>query len=509
MLNKINNDDRHYLLFVFAIIISGLLSYSISFNQYLINPDAICYLSSAQIIGTAGLNEASQLCGQAKWPFYPLLIHSLVTFSHVTYPMAAHLIDACFSIISVVTFILIVKELGGSKRILWLAAAVILMSHEFNNIRQYIVRDHGFWAFYLISFLCLLRFYQYPTFSRALAWSVSLLIATLFRIEGALFLLALPFFTWLVSDYHPRQKLKAFLLLNTFTIIAIIPLSVWMIKHPEQTLGRISEIPQQIQHGLFYISDKYHDVKLALIDHVLTSDSVREAGLIVFLVLIVWYLLCIVTNLSWIYTALLIYSVRSKAFALTAYSLPVIIGYIAINLLVTAGFLAEHMFLSKRYLIALSLILMLAVPFAIEKLIQTLDTFRSRLILCVTIILMLCSSTGGIFEFGYSKAYIRDAGDWLAKNVPMNASIYINDYQLMYFSQHFGNRIFQLPDTYWKGETIANDKWKQFEYIALRLNKNERSDFVDIFHQINYIPVNAFHNKRGDLIMILKKPSEK
>ena len=55
----------------------------------------------------------------------------------------------------------------------------------------------------------------------------------------------------------------------------------------------------------------------------------------------------------------------------------------------------------------------------------------------------ILSALGGIVDFGYSKAYIHTAGDWLAAHVPAKATLYANDYQLMYYSQHFGKRLFE------------------------------------------------------------------
>ena len=75
---------------------------------------------------------------------------------------------------------------------MWFALGVILLSHQFNSVRQYIVRDHGFWAFYLVSLYFLLKYVEDVSWKNALAWSASLLMATLFRIEGAIFLLTLP-----------------------------------------------------------------------------------------------------------------------------------------------------------------------------------------------------------------------------------------------------------------------------------------------------------------------------
>src|SRR3990167_7912644 len=238
--------QRERFLYCFAIIISILLSLSMNMSRPLVNPDAICYLSSAESMGEYGIKAAMQLCGQAKWPFYSMLIYGFVTMSHLSYVIAAYILDGFFSLFSVVMFILIVKKLGGSRRVLWLAAMVILLSHQFNNVREYIIRDHGFWAFYLTSLFLLLRYFQTPSYLGAFLWSLSLLIATLFRLEGLFFLVLLPFLSWGILSYSLRARAQHFLLLYFPLIAACLVLVAWIMIHPEiaiQKISRLAEIP--------------------------------------------------------------------------------------------------------------------------------------------------------------------------------------------------------------------------------------------------------------------------
>lgn len=496
--------QRNYFLF-FAITASLVLSTWMACRESVLNPDSICYLLSAQMVGKSGIAAAMHLCGQAKWPFYSMLIYAFVHLGHLSYATTAYLLDAFFSAISVVTFILIVKELGGSRRVLWLAAAVILLAHEFNSVREYIVRDHGFWACYLVSILFLLRYFQQPSLTRALVWSMSLVLATLFRIEGALFLLTMPFLSWFYGCYPLKQRMQSFLTLNLLTLIICVAITSWLVMHPQQTLdkfGRIVELKNQLLYGIEYIGIRYHTAQSALAQHVLTSDSTRDAWLVLPIVFMVWYVISVISNLSWIYGALVIYAWWNHILAKKNVS--VLIGYLSVNIIVTFGFLAEHFFLSKRYLLALTLVLMLWIPFALDHLIQKSTTLRYRVCLCLTVLFIFISALGGIFDFGYSKSYIRFAGNWLAANVPQNVSLYANDYQLMYYSEHFGEDIFVKLPSYSKIDTIAQGKWKQYDYIALRLNKHESGETAAVLQEINLTPVQDFSNKRGDRVVIYK-----
>ena len=152
-------------------------------------------------------------------------------------------------------------------------------AHEFNNVREYIIRDHGFWAFYLISLLCLLHYFSKPKRVTALAFSGSLLLATLFRIEGAIFLLVLPWLAWCHFNLPLRQRLKHFVLLSLPLIVAGVAILAWLAFHPQQTLahlGRVQELLTQFQHGIGLMGERFQATKNGLATAVLPLDSIHQ-----------------------------------------------------------------------------------------------------------------------------------------------------------------------------------------------------------------------------------------
>lgn len=480
----------------FAAGISILLSSWAAVTGSVVNTDAICYLQSADTM-PEGLHAAMSACGQAKWPFYSALIFGmthLTTFSSVN---AAYLLDGLFSLISVVSFVAIIQFFNPTRRVLWLAAIVILLSHEFNAVRQYIIRDHGFWAFYLISILFLLHYLRAPQWRYALGWSISLIIATLFRIEGVAFLLLAPLVTFFDFRNDFTSRVKSFFQLNMITLVGITGLCFLLLTHSGVLqLSRLDDVQFQALHGVTTIMQNFHLKTAALAQYVLGPDSAHDAIRVFILMVAVWYAANIITNVSVIYTVLVVYAWSKKLLPRNL----VLWSYIAINLLVTMAFFAEHLFFSKRYLIALSLVLMVWVPFALDNLMQQWQQRKWPLVLAL--FLMVVSSLGGIFDFGYSKKYIYDAGSWLANNVPKQSAIYSNDIQVMYYSKQFGNDIFPKAALFADLQTIAQGKWKNYDYLALRLNKKEFANNAAILQQIPLSPIQTFANKRGDKVII-------
>lgn len=489
------------LVYISAVILSIVLSFWQSLTQVVINSDAICYLQSAQSV-PQGLNYVMHLCDQAKWPFYSILIFYTASITKFSYLNAAYFLNAIFSLISVLAFIGIVQFLKYSTRTLWFALLIILLSHEFNSVREYIVRDHGYFAFYLLSILLLLNFFRNFRFETAIVWSASLIVATLFRLEGLFFLIVLPF----VALFHGpvSDRIKSFLKLNTLTILGLIIVAIWFAQHPQQRIeqmGRLDEFKLQFVHGIQLISTNFTTNAQALAQHVMSQYSAHDAALVLAIVLVVWYFTQVVRNVSLIYAILVVYAWMERILKPERPGRLILWFYVLVNVVVTGIFFVEAMYLSKRYLLALSLTLMIWVPFALDYLCEQWGKRKWPLVLAVLFIVL--SSLGGIFDFGYSKRFIRDAGLWVEQTIPMGARFYTNDYQVMYYSQHFGNDIFPKAREFAQINLMTSDQLKQYDYVALRVDKKEEDKYATVVKELG-TPVQQFADKRGDQILIYK-----
>lgn len=498
-MNKIFNRDA--LVYYVAGLLSLLLSIWIVLRESVINPDAICYLSSAEIFGKSGLHAAMNFCPQARWPFYSILIYATGSLTHLSFTNAAYALDALFTLITVLSFIAIVKTLGGEKRVLWLAALTILTAHEFNSVRMDIVRDHGFWAFYSLSILFLLRFMKQTHWFDALLWSVSLIVATLFRLEGIFFLLLLPFITFFKSDQSIAKRSREFLLLNMPLMITCLMISAWLVGHQDQSLktfGRVTEVIFQLQHGWQLALNQFVHTSTLIAHTLLTNASASDASLVSIVLFTSWYLINVVCNVSLIYLLLFLYAWRSRALPLAQSAFVVLCGYLVVNLLTTSSFFAENLFLAKRYLIALSLVLMLWVPFALDKMMQ----MKKHRFIYLSSFFILISAVGGFFQFGHSKNYIYQAGNWLASNVPANATLYSNNLQLMYYSKHYGESLYQQASQQRDVTMLAGGRFKQYDYVAFNVKNKNKFEINKIILEMKLQPIQVFSNQQGGSVQI-------
>lgn len=509
---------NHWNVYLFATFSTILISCWMGFGRSILNSDGVCYLQSAETL-SHGLNAAMHVCGQAKWPFYSILIASVVYLTKCSYINAAYSLNTLFSVISIVMFLMIVsflhlstmqnsedkKNLANSKRhkiLLWLAVVVVLCANEFNSVKYYIVRDHGFWAFYLTSLYMLLRYFQNPGWYYSLMWYGSLFLATLFRIEGGIFLILLPFLTLMNVKESWVIRVKNFLQLNSLLFLLGIILAAWVLIAAPSNIGRLNEIPQQFTHGFSQLIFDFNQRADHLSQYLLSHYSSHFSTWVLLITIIVCYVVSVITNVSIIYSILAIYAWFKKIVKLNFNVSLVVCGYILLNVLITLTFLAEHMFLAKRYLIALSLLVMLWVPFS---LLDLYDKWNVRKVSITFISLfMVVNLLGGVLEFGYSKKYIPEAGFWLEANTSPSSKIFSNDILVMYYSHRFGNQLFANEKKFKNIYQLQNGQWKQYDYLALRINKKDFEKALALTQELNPKLIQVFKNKRGDQILVYK-----
>lgn len=171
---------------VFAAICSTLFSLWAVFRLDLVNNDAIVYLRTAEAYTQGGFNAALQTYG---WPFYSIFIAWIQQISSLSYQQSAFLLNSAFFIVICSAFIKLVQLLGANTRVQWWSALLILVYPQLNNYRDFIIRDIGYWAFYLLAIVALASYIQQRKNRHLFLWTLYITMATLFRVEGIFFLI--------------------------------------------------------------------------------------------------------------------------------------------------------------------------------------------------------------------------------------------------------------------------------------------------------------------------------
>ena len=344
LINLCTSDVR-----ICAMLLSFTLSYWMLYIDPAINLDGILYIRTADHLLQGDRQGAYSLY---SWLFYPWLIASVSKLTGLGLESSAHLLTAFFSALLTYTFITLVRDLGGGRTTILIAAFVIVFQPEFNETRSSVLRDHGFWAFYLLSVLYFVRYCMHPCWRYALAWNLMIIIATLFRIEGIVFLILVPFVFLVYSDWSFLTKIKRFFQVHSLNIVSLIFLFVIAICKKEQfdvyqgrllePLSRLSMFREELTVG---INEKIEIIQTML----LNSLSDEYAFTVVLAILIIIIFDKIIRAMTPLYMVIFGYWIFKRKNYLVKKSLGVLVWVSILNIIILVVFIMPQFFIQSRF----------------------------------------------------------------------------------------------------------------------------------------------------------------
>ncbi len=486
-----------------AALISALFSIIAYSNHNPLNYDGILYLTVASTYLKSGFNAA---LAAYPWPFYSILIAWISKLTHLSLQHTAEGLNNLFLMIVTVAFINLIKKIKDTPTLQIAAAITILAFPALNHYRDLIVRDFGYWAFFLIALNQLLKYLQNPNWRHALTWMLSLLCATLFRIEGAILFMLTPFALLLCPDQAFMQRLTNLIKLYCLPLLSLALYLTWHHLHSPHTsaeIGRISELANQFTQGGHAILNNFQ-TKIALIKNNLPIYAAAgDAKNWLIFGFTGVFIQAVISTLSLLFTLLFIYAIikRLTPRANATYA----IAYVAlINIFIALAFFAQNLFLSDRYLMASCLVLIIWPVFSLEALYQQWRQHNNRWPCWLVAIWLCLAAFGSVISFGYSKAYITEAGLWLKNNTPIQTTVYSNNKQLLFYSERTEIDWQNRYDDSNPLNTLQHVNWRTYNYLAIRIKHEDAQQETAIIKLIGQNPSKIFANKRGDKVLIFK-----
>lgn len=470
-----------------------------------INIDGVLYLASAEAFIKGDWREAFDIY---RWPLYAMLIAGTHQLLGLSLEASAYVLNTLCYAILVVAYIALVRTLGASRRTLWFAALFILLLPSLNDYRTFVIRDIGFWAFYLSGLLAFFRFQLRPSLGLALAWGSAMVVATLFRIEGIVFLLLLPLVLLWKPQEGWRRALPLFVQLNVLPLAGLAAVGMWLITTDTVAFsGRLLEPLMWLERFGEQVGGGLVERASLMEQHILNEYSdhlALPAVLGILLLILVWHS---AKSLGLLGMGAAAYAWQQRAMPLPPNIRRSLLWLLTLNVAVLVVFATTMFFLTGRYVMALTLILALAVPFGLDRIYQRwlegrAETGASRRWMFPVVVLLLCfMSVDSLWSFGTSKRYLRDAGRWLKQNVAADARVYSNDRILSFYAD-------KLPPD-WRetrhpapvDEVLSQPaQWRQYDYMALVIRRwQELPPPVADVHVLR-----EFSNNRNDRVLIFR-----
>ena len=452
--------------------ISLLVSLARIWADPVVNQDATLYLQAAKFLQVGAWDSAAALY---NWPFYSALIAGLASVTQLPVDWSANILSSVFIAITCVAFVLIVKELGGThQRILWISALLILCFPSLNDDRVLIIRDHAYWTCLSFSTLFLFQLCKQASLGKTLLLILSVLLASLFRIEAALLLLALPAIIYISRSDRSLARAAGIgsALLAVFALIGFVGV-YWLNENDIAGFSKATQITDIFARADRAFSDasgarsvftKTEDylVGLGPFSHYSQGYASGVLVITIFLILIT-EIIRTLTPLYFVAFLLFLYLQQKGREPSRILNRPwwmLVIFHVA----VLGAFTASHFFLAGRYPMALAFLLMLPVPFLVDRLVED---YRARAlsptlkrVAQVGVVLFVIASLDGLISLGTSKVYLKQAGQWLAAHAhPTNDNVYFDNAQIKFYagveiSGHQPSVTFERTL-----EKIANGKW--------------------------------------------------
>jgi len=491
-------------LLIIAIVLANALLSSLSiYLDPVINNDGITYLSMAELYLRGDWETAKSYY---SWPFYPLLVAGLSQLLSLEVVVSAHILNTLLATSLSLAFIAIVGELSDNDiTTLLIAAFVILLFPSITKYRAYIIRDFGYLSFYLWSLFFIFRFCRSSNKNDLIGWFFSSAASCIFRFEGIILILVVPYFLFVFSNTGLRHKRKliAALTLSIITICASVVFFYLQDKYDAkvqlaQLAGQdidgvvdlfMDNIKTQSDHSSSSIFSYLSPVFDNLIN--ILNDIVRRMAGIYFLICIAAYLGALAFQRP----------LRKRIWAV----------YIATNLSLLLAFSLANNITVSRYTLAICLTLLPLAPIALSHWLKNLEQYRQwqKVTFYITACLVIGISLKNL-DIRSNKVHLIEAGTWINQNLGDDISLFSNERILVHYADLGPKSNFIDRFTNQRLEEHLNSgNISQYDYIALTMNKKQEDEvlFNEQLRAIYGAPTKKVTGSNGRSVMIYTKPN--
>lgn len=480
---------------IFTAIVSLLFSLVAFGIDDLINSDGVLYMNMVRAFLEGGLTETAQLF---DWPFFSLLVSGIHVLTGLSLESSGELLNVLLFVLFTDSLVLLCSKVLPNSRQVFIAALFILGFTLFNDYRAYLFRDMGYWAFTSYSLYLLIKFSQKPSWLYALSWQGTMILSILFRIEGAVLLMAMPLFLFKTAPDSKIALKQIAMLWSAIIVIISVAISIAL----SQTslivaFGKISEIVTYIDFPT--LLQNFHEKSEIINTQVLSNFDKDSGGLILASGLFIMIVQKLLTALSISYIVFYIYTYFSKHAPQRVQSnyQQLFIFFIAVNFLILLVFVFKQYFLSTRYGVMLITGMFLLMLPRICTFVENALLHKRKAILAFTLLILIAGPID-TFTISVSKAYIKDVALWAAENLPEDSKVItfdtITDY---YLRENNPELVTNLKVGGNPLESINYD----YLVIVIKLRNS------DLFEQINlqgHQVIYTSSNKRGDKAIVVK-----
>lgn len=456
---NVSREDKNYLVLV--CLASALIKLFLITQTEIINPDGIRYINSANELFQGNLTKAFNHEKMLAFTFVVGLVHSIIP----DWFMAGKVVSSLSLVLTTVPLYFISRDLFN-RRVAVFTVLVFTVAPVINGKADAVLKDPPFLLLLTLALWFALRGLNEQRWLYLLFSCIAACLATTFRIEGIVFLLAVTLFLSSMIIFKSEGRALYVKFLAAFTVV---PLVAFCTVCSAYALGLFPDgfiLELKTKFGAYFSTDltsNYKNIynRLKEVEYEFpggqwTNDLFEIARSNMYLVYLIGLLQVFLKGLFPVFLVPLWFGLRVKKnfnpslalhiFALISYLL---MGYF---------FLMTRNFISGRYLLVP---IVLTFPFiglgldVISNFVRSARFHKSLIFLAVLLCILL--PVGRTFSGAFDeKIEIKHAGEWLRKNIdlshrklmvngdraPFYAGLFADDYELVTFknSKQYENK---------------------------------------------------------------------
>jgi len=440
-----------------------------------------------------------------NWPFYPFILAVGHQLSGLHFQTVGHLwAIICFSL-SAAVFVLILKEAGGNLKVMLAGLMLFIASPDLvaDNVPK-IVREHGFWVFLLLGLWCLVRFYTSNQFRYALCWGVTLVLATLFRIEGISFLLITPFALFFQSTRAWKTRFAMFFKAQSILLGSLFILGTLYFNHSlsADDMGRLYEPVNIIAKAFHEITEGLND-KAHIYGTQVLGEWIDDCALAGLLLTLCWVVLSKVFITAGIAQSLLFcISAFSNHISSRLYAGPIFMFFAMVGFINSIFILLNNYLLQARMTSPLAFAIQIYAAFGLLELyLNFQETRKKKVLISLVIITLLLSGQFGktLWPPDSGDRYEIDATKWVESHKKPHDKVFYSSNRLRYYAGEYH----ASESLGWEGvqKLFAQNDIKNYNFIVVNISQKNPEQLKYLYAQLGKAIV-QFDNGRKNSVLI-------
>lgn len=500
---KLSESQLRMIFTLFAAFIACRVIY---IQHGWVNDDSILYFEVARLFS---LGEWKQGLALYNWPLYPATLSLLHQATGASFQLAAQFLNVAFFSITTYSLITIIRLSGGNK-LTMLCGALLLFSTKYltGSVLPMLLRDQGFWAFFLLSIQFFIQFYRSKEISHAILWQLCILIAALFRVEAFSFLILLPL---ILLSKENSARAKTWIYSNVLSLTGGSLITIVLAFNQELTLnnlGRLRDLLSMLNLSYINITQTFLAKAQIMNEQILGGylDSYGMMGIILTMTAIL-ISKCLLSP-GWIASLLLLSNWGKSSADIAPDALKITLWIISIAILNAAVILTSNFILSGRYIASLSFIMIVLASFSLANFFRSPKSPHKNILVIITISFLGLSIINNMLPKNNEYNYEQHAVNWIKEHNKLHAPVYYTTPSTRYYAgEPYAGRGYD--DWQLVLNAIESGSIQQYKYLVIPIQNYKPEKEQVLFKGLsNYNlikEVMGFRSKKKIMIFIKKE----